>query len=305
MPVPNHLALMLPILNSLSLTDAEMKTGQIRDDVIKSLSLQESDLQELTPSGRSTKITVRFSWAITFMLKAELIERVKHATYKLTDEGRKLIAQNPTQITIEILRQYKSFRTWGNKLNDKTDDASNASESNQSFNSPLEHLEQAYETIKEALKGEMINRIYDVSPKTFEHLVLDLLTAMGYGGPELGEVVGGPGDEGIDCIISEDKLGLDKVYVQAKRYAQTNAVGNNHLLAFGGALDAKHASKGIFVTTSYFTPSALKYATHSPKQIVLIDGDRLTGLMIDYDVGVRAEETYTIKRIDEDYFNPV
>ena len=150
----------------------------------------------------------------------------------------------------------------------------------------------------------MLNRIYDVSPKTFEHLVLDLLTAMGYGTPESGEVVGGPGDKGIDCIISEDTLGLDKVYVQAKRYAHDHGVGNNYLLAFGGALDAKHASKGIFVTTSYFTPSACEYATNSPKQIVLIDGDKLTDLMIDSDVGVRSEETYTVKRIDNDYFDP-
>ena len=150
MPVPTHLELMLPILDTLSLADSEMKTSQIRDDVFKSLALEESDIQELTPSGRSTKISVRFSWALTFMLNAGLIERVKHATYKLTDEGKKLIAQKPTNITIEILRQYKLFRTWGDRIRNKTDDTGDVS----AVSPPLEQLEQAYVTIKKTLKQE-------------------------------------------------------------------------------------------------------------------------------------------------------
>ena len=304
MPVPDHYTLMLPILKSLSLTDTEMTKGNIRDDVIGSLALEENDLKELTPGGGNTKLEVRFSWAITFILKAGLVERVKYATYKLTVEGKKLLSQNPAQITVEILRRYESFRAWGSKVNQETSNTNDGAESNRISDSPFEHLEQAYVTINEALKGDILNRIYNVTPSTFEYLVLDLLTAMGYGGPESGEVIGGPGDKGIDCIISEDKLGLDKVYIQAKRFASDHKVGTSDMLTFGGALDAKHASKGIFVTTSSFTPPAREIAILSPKHIVLIDGDRLAGLMIDHDVGVRSEASYTIKRIDEGYFDP-
>lgn len=304
MPVPDHYTLMLPILKSLSLSDTDMKKGVIRDEVIGSLALDENDVKELTPGGGNTKIEVRFSWAITFMLKAGLVERVKYATYTLTDEGKKLLSQNPSHISVETLRRYDSFRAWGSKVNQETSSTNDGVESTTISDSPFEHLEKAYVTIKEALKGDLLNRIYNVTPSTFEHLVLDLLTAMGYGGPESGEVTGGPGDKGIDCIISEDKLGLDKVYVQAKRFASDHKVGTSDMLEFGGALDAKHASKGIFVTTSNFTPPAREIAVHSPKHIVLIDGDRLAGLMIDHDVGVRAEVSYTIKRIDEGYFDP-
>ncbi|MXY48169.1 MAG: restriction endonuclease [Gemmatimonadetes bacterium] len=304
MPVPDHYTLMLPILKSLALADTEMKKSNIREDVIGSLALEENDLKELTPSGGNTKLEVRFSWAITFMLKAGLVERVKHATYKLTEEGKELLSQNPSHITVEILRRFESFRSWGSKVSQETSDTGDDAGSSPISESPVEHLEQAYVTIKEALKGDILNRVYNVSSSTFEHLVLDLLTAMGYGGPESGEVIGGPGDKGIDCIISEDKLGLDKVYVQAKRFASDHKVGTSDMLEFGGALDAKHASKGIFVTTSDFTPPAREVANQSPKHIVLIDGDRLAELMVDYDVGVREEVSYTIKRIDEGYFEP-
>ncbi len=301
MPVPNHYTLMLPILKSLSLADTEMKKSNIRDDVVRSLALEEDAMKELTPGGGNTKFEVRFSWAITFILKARLVERVKYATYKLTDEGRKLLSQDPPHITVDILKRYKSFRSWGKKVDQSAVDAGNGAEHSQISDSPFEHLEQAYMTIKKALKEDVLNRIYNVSASTFEHLVLDLLTEMGYG---VGKVTGRPGDKGIDGIISEDKLGLDKVYVQAKRFASNRKVGTSDMLEFGGALDARHASKGIFVTTSNFTPPAREIAIQSPKHIVLIEGDRLAGLMIDYDVGVRAEASYTIKRIDEGYFEP-
>lgn len=272
----------------------------------KYFDLSDDELKESTSKGYSRKYKNRSDWAVNYLYHAGLLERKKRGLYIITDEGKKVLNQK-SLIDIEFLEQYESFRLFKNgKDNEKQEDTKigTNSEDKEEVLSPTERLEEAHNEINEELSNTILNEIMNNTPDFFERLVVDLLINMGYGGSrqEAGQAVGKVGDEGIDGIIKEDRLGLDNIYVQAKRYKKGNNVDGNALRSFSGALDTKKSNKGVFITTSDFTPGAIKHVKESSKHIALINGDKLTELMIKFNVGVSVKDTYEIKELDIDYF---
>jgi len=241
----------------------------------------------------------------TYLKKAGLIESPQRATFVISEKGKEILSQNLDHIDTKFLRQFPEFQefTRVNKQNETITLESNLSTSDQEQN-PEELLENSYQEIRQALATDLLSILRKLSPDAFEKLVVELLVKMGYGGSirDAGKAVGKSGDQGIDGIIKEDRLGLDIIYIQAKRWADNNAVGRPEIQKFVGALAGQGAKKGIFITTSYFTQEALEYAPRNEIKIVLIDGEELGQLMIDYNLGVSTQKIYEIKRIDHDYF---
>ena len=262
------------------------------------------------PSGRQTVFGHRVNWAVRQMEGAGVLERVRHGVIRLTQEGERLLSRNPSRIDMRLLRELPehSSRSDPSPDEDATKNRSDGgAETPVEALDPLEALDRAVTQLNSALQAEVLERVRSVSPEFFERVVVDLLIAMDYGGgdAERGRVTGGSGDGGIDGKIQEDALGLDEIYVQAKRYAEDNTVGESDLRNFVGALDAARTNKGVFVTTSGFTSTAKIYVEKISKRIKLIDGKELARLMVQRGVGVREEvppRQYEIKRIDEDYF---
>ena len=304
MPVPDFQSLMLPTLKALSGRE-ETRISNVRKRVSDAEGLSSEQLQELLPSGRQTVFTNRVSWAMIYMEHAGLVKRVRRGVYRLTDEGDGLLAQVPSRVDLKVLLKYPAFIEWKAK-NSKPPETDGAPPSSQGagVDTPEEALQHAATQLRDVLETDVLDRIRDSDPAFLERVVVDLLIAMGYGGGDatMGRVTGQSGDGGIDGTIREDALGLDEVYVQAKKYAAGNSVGESDLRNFAGAIDAAGTTKGVFVTTSSFTPAARKYLTRSPKRIVLIDGKELAHLMVQHDIGVRPKINLEVKRIDEDYF---
>ena len=272
----------------------------------KYFDLTEDELKETTSTGKNLKYKNRSEWAVTYLYNAGLLERKTRGMYTITDEGKKILNQKSI-IDIKFLEQYESFRLYKNGKNNKQPKGSKIeinSEDKENILSPTERLENAHNEINDELSNTILNEIMNNTPDFFERLVVDLLINMGYGGSrqEAGKAVGKVGDEGIDGIIKEDRLGLDNIYIQAKRYKKGNNVNGDALRSFSGALDTKKSSKGVFITTSDFTPGAKKHVKESSKHIALINGDKLTELMIKFNVGVSLKDTYEIKELDTDYF---
>ena len=242
----------------------------------------------------------RVAWALTYLLRAALVERVRRGVYRVADEGARLLAEPPSRLDIRYLRRFPAFVEWKKEPDEVPDEPSGT---------PEEALEAADRELREALEAEVLDRLRKATPSFLEQAVVGLLIAMGYGGGDaaMGRVTGRTGDGGIDGTIKEDKLGLDEVYVQAKKYASGSTVGAGELRNFVGALVGAHAQKGVFVTTADFTAAAKKFAAQSPKRIVLINGEELTRLMVRHDVGVRVRDPHRppirIKGIDEDFFD--
>ncbi|MDE0077137.1 MAG: restriction endonuclease [Chloroflexota bacterium] len=303
MPVPGFQLLMLPALTALS-DGQETPVSKVRARVAQSEGLSQSDLAEMLPSGRQTVFANRVSWAVIFMERAGLLERSNRGIYKLADEGRKLLKRGPKVINNRLLRDYPSFVEWRKRANESSRTSKDETDTDhQITDTPEELMDHAHRQLRGDLQTDVLERIRQAPPEFLERVVLDLLRSMGYGGgdPSMGRVTGGPGDGGIDAAIREDALGLDEVYVQAKKF-EKNTVGEGDLRNFAGAIDAAGTSKGVFVTTSVFTKAARKYVQKSPKRIVLIDGEELARLMVENNVGVRIQYQYKINRIDEDYF---
>ena len=240
------------------------------------------------------------------MERAGLLERVRRGVYRVTAEGEGLLSNAPARIDLKVLGTYPDYVEWKSRksMPSRGEDPEPEPPIDRG-GTPEEALDRAARTLNDALEADVLERVRTAVPDFLERLVVDLLVAMGYGGgdPEMGLVSGGPGDGGIDGKIREDALGLDQVYVQAKKYAADKSVGEGHLRNFAGAIDAAGTTKGVFVTTSSFTRSAKDYVERSPKRIVLIDGKELARLMVVHDVGIRPKGwPYQIKRIDEDYF---
>lgn len=306
MPVPDFQSLMLPILKTLS-ENEETSSSEIRNRVMTSEGLTKSDTEEMLPSGKQSVFTNRVAWALSHMRRADLVLRARRGIYKLTPEGTRLLSNDPLRVDMKTLNGYESYRAWS--ANTGTEVEGNSTEKIGTGDlgvSPTEVIEKAFQSLKEELAAELLSRIRNTDPKFLEQIVVDLLIAMGYGGgdSEMGRVVGQSGDHGIDGTIREDKLGLDEVYIQAKNYAPGNKVGEGDLRNFVGAIVAAGTSKGVFVTTSEFTPAAKDFVNRSPTRIVLIDGDQLAHYMIDYNVGVRTGSTYVLKHPDDNYFEP-
>lgn len=260
--------------------------------------LSDSEMQQTIRSGMPVFVS-RTHWAKTYLKQAGLLAQPKRGMFVITDQGRELLRQKPGSINVQLLKQYPEFRDFLNRGKTRADVSSSGNESHET---PEDLLARAYEAIRAQLAQELLDTVKQSSPSFFERLVVDLLVKMGYGGnrEEAGQSIGRSGDEGIDGIIKEDKLGLDVIYIQAKRWE--NVVGRPEIQKFAGALMGRRASKGVFITTSSFSNGAIEYAKSIDPRIILIDGEKLASLMIDAGVGVTTRETYEIKRIDLDYF---
>lgn len=294
---------MLPALQALS-DGVETPISEVRARVAAAEHLTAQDLKEMLPSGRQPVFANRVSWAVIYMERAGLVERVRRAVYRVTAEGERLLQGSPSRIDLNLLRTYPAFLAWNTASTQPAKKSSAVEPSSESTDTPEEELEGMVQKLRRALEFDVLDRVRKATPAFLEQVIIDLLIAMGYGGGNaaMGQVTGGPGDGGIDGTIREDTLGLDEVYVQAKKYTEGNTVGESDLRNFAGAIDAAGTTKGVFVTTADFTRGARNYVARSPKRIVLIDGEELARLMVAHDIGVRTRISHQIKRIDEDYF---
>ena len=306
MPVPDYQSLMLPVLKAFA-GGSPTPVSEVRDRVATSEGLAPEDVREMLPSGRQTILVNRVGWAVTYMERARLLERTKRGVYRLTPEGERLLSRAPSRIDVKVLREYPGYAKWRKQPYQVSPLGKEAGpeQTDELKETPEEALERAAEQLRGALEDEVLDRVRSAEPDFLEKAVVDLLIAMGYGGGDsaMGRVTGRSGDGGIDGTIREDALGLDEVYLQAKRYGDGNSVGEGDLRNFAGAIDAAGTTKGVFVTTASFTRAAWDYVKRSPKRIILIDGAELARLMVQHGVGVRTRDRYEIKRIDEDYFD--
>lgn len=305
MPVPDFQSLMLPALKAFA-SGEETPLSNVRERIATAEGLSDQDLLELLPSGRQPVFGNRVSWAVIYMERAGLVERVRRGVYRLTEDGARLLSGAPSRIDMDLLGGYPAFAEWSQRTNTASPER-DAKVQWHAANSetPEEALDRIAQQLRAVLEADLLLRVRNAPPAFLERVVVDLLVKMGYGGGDAarGRVTGGSGDGGIDGTIREDPLGLDEVHVQAKKYAKGNHVGVGDLRNFAGAIDVA-GRKGIFVTTSGFTQAARDYVRRSTKQIVLIDGEELARLMACHDVGVRTRIQHEIKRIDEDYFVP-
>jgi restriction system protein len=302
MTIPDFQSLMLPLLALAS--DGQDQNGA---DVVQKLAVQfhltEQELNDLLPSGRQGKFDNRVSWAKAYLKMAGLVDSKARGSFHITQCGLDVLKSKPSRIDIKYLMQFPEFAAVRNATrqgNKQTADDNNDEEHTQT---PEEVLEASYLSLRRSLAQGLLERVKQAPPRFFEALVVDLLVKMGYGGSrkDAGQAVGRSGDDGVDGIIKEDKLGLDVIYIQAKRW--TNTVGRPDVQTFAGSLEGQRARKGVFITTSQFSQDARSYVSRIEKKIVLIDGEQLAQLMIDHGIGVTEVASYVIKRIDQDYFS--
>ncbi|WP_431112479.1 restriction endonuclease [Variovorax paradoxus] len=301
MAIPDFQSLMLPVLK-------ESAAGEVRiSDVVASLgaklALSEAELSELLPSGKQTTFANRVNWAKSYLGKAGLINLTRRAYFEISERGEAVLADPPQAINIKFLESFPEFKAF-REAAAELPAAPQSGAANFKALAPDEVIRSASEELQQSLGAELLAKILDSPPDFFERLVVQLLVAMGYGGSaiEAGRALGKTGDGGVDGVIDQDALGLDRIYVQAKRYAD-NKVSSGEIRDFFGSLDRFKANKGLFVTTSTFSQSAKETAEMLSKRIVLIDGLFLTRLMIRFDIGCRVEEMVYIKKLDEDFFD--
>ena len=295
--VPTFEKFLYPFL--LSLKDGELTINQMREKITAYFNLSEEDLQVRTKSGRLTQVNDRIGWARQYFRRAMLIDIPKNGTYCLTERGKEFLKKHPNDITIDDLMEIPEYAAFN--VSHKPYSGNTVSVKEEIL-TPAEQLERAYNEYRDNIAAELLDRVIkSKDPKMFEHLVVELLVAMGYGDKDTAQVTQYPHDGGIDGIIYEDKLGLDKIYIQAKHWK--NSVGSQDVQQFSGALAGKKAMKGIFITTSTFTKGAISFAeTVSNQKIILIDGAKLSQLMFAYNIGVQSESVFYTKHIDNDYF---
>jgi restriction system protein len=301
MAIPDYQSIMLPLLELIS-DNKEWVFRNVVEELSKKYSLTETERKELLPSGQQPIFDNRVGWARTYMKKAGLIESPKRGVLKISNKGLQVLQSKPDRINVKFLQKFPEFVEFQTLKRDENETVIETD--NDVDQTPEESLDISYQKIRKALALELLNKVMGLTPSFFEKLVVELLVNMGYGGSikDAGKAIGKSGDEGIDGTIKEDKLGLDVIYIQAKRWQLGNVVGRPELQKFVGALAGQGAKKGIFITTSSFTKEALEYSPKNETKIVLIDGERLAQLMIDYDLGVSLVNKYEIKRIDNDYF---
>lgn len=305
MTIPDFQTIMLPVLKLTADGQAHVKRDEM-SALADMFGLTDAERTEMLPSGQQRTFDNRVQWAIVYMKHAGLLEYVRRGVFRITERGMEALQQNPARIDIKFLSQYSEFNDFRSGSRRERNGHSPVEQMDQQDQdvqqTPEERLEDGYQRIRLELAQELLGRIIGCSPGFFERLVVELLVKMGYGGSrkDAGEAIGRSGDEGIDGIIKEDRLGLDTIYIQAKRWQGT--VGRPDIQRFTGALMGQRAKKGIFITTSAFSREAREYASNIDSKIVLIDGEQLAQLMIDHDVGVSTATVYEIKRIDSDYF---
>ena len=303
MAIPDFQSIMLPLLRLCG--DAkEHRNREVIDTLADEFDLSEKERKELLPSGRQAIFHNRVAWSRSYMKMAELLENTQRGVFRITDRGSKILHSPPQKINIRFLMQFPEFaesRKGAQKKMKKKDIESSAAESDAGI-TPEEQIEEAYENLRDNLTSKILIQLKDSSPSFFEKVVVEVLVKMGYGGSrrDAGEAIGKSGDEGIDGIIKEDRLGLDIIYIQAKKWEKT--ITRPEIQKFAGALQGKRARKGIFITTSKFSRGCGEYVSKIDSKIILVDGRRLAQFMIDFNVGVSTEAIYELKRVDSDYF---
>lgn len=303
MPIPNYQTIMLPLLQ-LAADKQEHKFSDSVQYLAEQFSLTDEEKGELLPSGTQAVFNNRVGWARSYLKQAALLSSPKRGYFRITEQGLDLLAEQPEKITSTLLERYSEFQEFRNRKKDP----SKAPEENESTHipdneTPEDSLASAYKLLRKNLEDEILSSVRDSSPSFFERLVVDLLVKMGYGGnrQDAGRALGKSGDGGIDGIINEDQLGLDVIYIQAKRWE--GVVGRPEIQKFAGALQGQRARKGVFITTSGFTKEALEYASLIESKIILINGEKLASLMAEHNVGVAVVGKYEVKKIDSDYFD--
>jgi restriction system protein len=302
MPIPDYQTLMLPLLKLAG--DGEVHSKR---DVVPTLASQftltEEEQKELLPSGKQEIFDNRVGWARTYLKKALLIDYVQRGQFRITERGLKVLAENPERIGVAYLNRFPEFVEFQRPSRPAAAEENDSALSAAETDSPDDLMATGYLNRRRQIEQDVLTKVKSCSPEFFERLVVKLLTAMGYGGSlaDAGKAIGKSGDGGIDGVIKEDKLGLEQIYIQAKRWDNTS-VGRPEIQKFVGALHGKRARKGIFLTTSTFTKDADEYATGLETKVILIDGLQLAKFMFDYGVGVSTESTYVVKRLDNDFF---
>lgn len=309
--IPDYQTLMLPLLKHV----ADGRIYAIRDvaqSLARDIGLAQAELEELLPSGRQTVFANRVHWAKTYLTQAKLLETTARGQFRITERGLVVLSERHQKVGVTLLDQFPEFREFKlrsrqsqtrGSLAEETDVPSHLGQATE-LATPDEVLRSTIAQIESALAAELLTRILAAPPAFFEELIVTLLLRMGYGGSreDAGRAVGRSGDGGIDGVIDQDPLGLDRVYLQAKRFKLDTPVSEPDIRAFSGSLGGAKASKGVFVTTSSFTRPAREFADRHPFKLVLIDGTQLTQLMIRYSVGVRNLESFWIRKVDEDFF---
>ena len=297
MTIPDYQSIMLPLL--LLFRDGKTHAhSEMIDLMADHFELSHEERNELLPSGRKPRFSDRVSWAATYLKKAALLQTKQRGIYNITDRGLSVLENPPPKINNKFLEQYPEYIKFRTRKPKKDDGDDKGVEDV----TPEESIEEGYQKIRQELADEILDTVKKLPPSFFERLVVDLLVNMGYGGTrqDAGKAIGKSGDEGIDGIINEDRLGLDIVYIQAKKWDAS--VSRPEIQKFVGALQGQRANKGIFISTSNFTKGAIDYVSRIESKIILVDGEMLSQLMIDYNLGVTTEATYELKRIDSDYF---
>ena len=300
--IPDFQTIMLPLLKSIQ-DGREYSTAKIIETLAKEFNLTEEELNQFLPSGTQKTFHNRVYWAKAHLKMAGLTEDIKRGFFKITDEGEKLLMQNPTVVNLKLLKQIPAYVDWLDKSKEESNKEEIDTCVESEIETPEEIIERNFLKIRKNLALELLSKVQNSTPAFFENLVVELLVKMGYGGSikDAGKAIGKSGDEGIDGIIKEDKLGLDVIYIQAKKW--NNVVGRPEIQKFVGALAGQGAKKGIFITTAKFTKEAREYQPKNETKIVLIDGEQLADFMIDYDLAVSQKDKFIIKQIDYDYFD--
>ena len=300
MPIPDFQSVMLPLL-SFSADQQEHSLQDAVESLANQFALSTEERQELLPSGKQARFDNRVAWARSYFKQAMLVENTRRGYFKISQRGLDLLSTNPKKINKKTLEQYSEFLDFQN-IRKEVNEAQPLGIDELEKQTPEEQLENAYKTLSDGLAGEIIQLVKACSPSFFERLVVELLLAMGYGGTRAGagRAIGQSGDGGIDGIIDEDRLGLDSIYIQAKRWE--GVVGRPEIQKFVGALQGQRAHKGVFITTSDFTKEAQEYVKNISNKVVLMNGFALAKLMIENNVGVSIAATYEVKKIDSDYF---
>lgn len=306
MPVPGYQEFMLPLLK-LAADGHEHTFADAMEKLAEQFGITEQDKAVILPSGTQTQFYNRVTWASTYLAKSLLLAKSGRGRFRIAPRGMEVLAKKPPRIDNRFLEQFPEYVAFKNKKNAKSESllpkAATPDHADEPITTPVERLDAAYAELREALADDLLQRVRSATPKGFERLVVRLLVSMGYGGGRLehAEVTGKSGDEGIDGVIREDRLGLDMVYVQAKKWE--NTVGPGEIDKFVGSLMRKKANKGVFITSGTFSDGAERAAKEAAVRVRLVDGDELAELMIDFNVGVANAETYAIKKIDSDFFD--
>lgn len=305
MAVPDFQSFMLPVLRLAA--NGPLHTAETIAHVSDYFGLSDEDRQERLASGRQTRVANRVYWTFVHLTKADLLRRESRGVYSITEKGQQALAENPQRIDLNFLmarsENYRQFRSAA--TTPATDDETRVSSASAAPDegTPEERIEEAFAELNAALQSDLQERVQIMLDADFERLIVKLMLGLGYGAGGLGKRTGGSGDGAVDGIITEDVLGLDVIYLQAKRYSPDSAIGPDKIREFAGAMDAHGITKGVFVTTSRYTRAALEYAERSHKRLRLIDGTELARLMVQHNIGVREYRKLELKKLDADFFD--